>query len=87
MFSSGIKSWPRLALLASGLCCLAATGCSLQTNIGGQTLPSAYYLTDDIQYFPHGPETRLFNQIQALEQYRLEQQAVEDGLVAPPPLP
>ena len=26
-----------------------STGC--QSNIGGQTLPSGYYLDDDVQYF------------------------------------
>ena len=33
------------------------TGC--QSTVGGQTLPSAFYLDDDVQYFPAGPETRL----------------------------
>ena len=28
-------------------------GC--QVDVSGQTLPSAYYLQDDIQYFPAGP--------------------------------
>ena len=26
---------------------------------GGQTLPSPYYLQDDVQYFPHEPEFKL----------------------------
>lgn len=56
----------------------AATGC--QTTVGGQTLPSAYYLLDDVQYFPHGPEFQLSNQVQALERYRLEREALQDGL-------
>ncbi|NOX56628.1 MAG: hypothetical protein GXP27_19725, partial [Planctomycetes bacterium] len=38
---------------------IALTGC--QTSIGGQTLPSAYYLEDDVQYFPTGPEFLLTN--------------------------
>ena len=84
MIVNCIKSWPKLALLASAAFSVAASGCSLQTQVGGQTLPSAYYLTDDIQYFPAGPEFLLPNQVQALEQYRLEQLAVEEGLVAPP---
>ena len=45
----------------------------MQTNMGGQTLPSGYYLRDDVQYFPHGPEEQLPNQKQALKQYRLEE--------------
>ncbi len=65
----------------------AAVGC--QSSVGGQTLPSAYYLSDDVQYFPPGPETRLFNQRQALEQYRLNRDNVRDGvpLDQPPPAP
>jgi hypothetical protein len=46
--------------LLCGLGLLAAagsTGCQVST--GGQTLPSAYYLKDDIQYYPAGPEFKL----------------------------
>ena len=73
-----IKWWPRAALAACGLFALAATGC--QTTIGGQTLPSGYYLQDDVQYFPAGPETPLPNARRIQEQYRLEQQAIDEGL-------
>lgn len=62
--------------------CVAAfsnTGC--QTTVGGQTLPSPYYLTDDIQYFPKGPEFRLTNTVRAMEEYKLEQEKIESGLV------
>jgi hypothetical protein len=69
----------RLWTLLCGLALAAAsTGC-LQTSVGGQTLPSAYYLDDDVQYFPAGPETKLSNQIRALERYKLERQAAIDG--------
>jgi hypothetical protein len=30
---------------------VGVTGC--QSDIGGQTLPSPYYMSDDVQYFPH----------------------------------
>ena len=33
---------------------LFASGC--QVNVGGQTLPSPFYLDDDFQYFAPGPE-------------------------------
>ena len=33
---------------------LIASGC--QVNVGGQTLPSPFYLDDDVQYFAPGPE-------------------------------
>ena len=33
---------------------LISSGC--QVNVGGQTLPSPFYLDDDVQYFAPGPE-------------------------------
>jgi hypothetical protein len=79
------KRWPKLALLAcAAWAAAAASGCTIQTQMGGQTLPSAYYLQDDVQYFPAGPEFLIPNEAAALEQYRLEQQAIEDGLLEPP---
>ena len=56
----------------AGLCALVAvafstTGC--QVDVGGQTLPSAYYLQDDIQYFPAGPEFKLSKEAAALKAY------------------
>ncbi|MCP4782065.1 MAG: hypothetical protein GY903_11085 [Fuerstiella sp.] len=48
------------------------TGC--QTSIGGQTLPSATYLDDDVQYFPAGPEFKLTKQVEATRKYQLEQE-------------
>jgi hypothetical protein len=50
-----------------------------QPDEGGQTLPSAYFLKDDVQFFPPGPESQLNNQIQKLDEYRLEQEAIEEG--------
>jgi len=50
-------SWRR-TLYSLGLCsAVGVTGC--QVDIGGQTLPSAYYQLDDIQYFPPGAEFKL----------------------------
>jgi hypothetical protein len=54
-----------------------STGC-FQSTISGQTLPSAYYLDDDVQYFPMGPEQKLANQIRAMERYKLQQQGLQD---------
>lgn len=45
-----------------------STGC--QSSIGGQTLPSAYYTQDDIQYFPRGPEFKLAREAAALKAAR-----------------
>lgn len=59
------------------LCLLAIpvfTGC--QVDVGGQTLPSPYYLQDDIQYFPAGPEFKLSKEAAALKAH--EEELAED---------
>ena len=45
---------------------LMSVGC--QVDVAGQTLPSPYYLSDDIQYFPAGPEFKLFNEANAMKE-------------------
>ena len=60
----------RFALLALAAGGLATTGC--QVDVGGQTLPSAYYLQDDIQYFPAGPEFKLSKEAAAQKAYKKE---------------
>ena len=55
-------------LLACGMTMLAAlgaTGC--QVDVNGQTLPSGHYLSDDIQYFPSGPEFKLTKEAAAMK--------------------
>jgi hypothetical protein len=56
---------------------LATTGC--QVDVGGQTLPSAYYLQDDIQYFPAGPEFKLSKEAAAQKAYKKELGGSADG--------
>lgn len=68
------------ALLLCGLFATAVTGC--QSTVGGQTLPSGYYLRDDVQFFPAGPKFKLTNELRAHEQYQLDQEAIRDGLGA-----
>jgi hypothetical protein len=46
---------------------LLVTGC--QVDVGGQTLPSAHYQQDDIQYFPPGPEFKLSKEAAAQKAY------------------
>lgn len=53
------------------------TGC--QTTIGGQTLPSPDYLTDDVQYYPAGPEDKLANQKEASRRQAVEKQKLQQG--------
>ena len=57
------------------------TGC--KTTVGGQTLPSAYFLEDDVQYFPAGPEFLLSNTVRAMEQYKLDQEGFDSDFGAP----
>ncbi|OHB68189.1 MAG: hypothetical protein A2V70_11745 [Planctomycetes bacterium RBG_13_63_9] len=61
-----------LVVVAVGL-----TGC--QVDVGGQTLPSAYHLTDDVQYFPPGPEFKLAREAAAMRQ-QVPQQGPQQGL-------
>jgi hypothetical protein len=60
----------RLLAAAVAITGLATTGC--QVDVGGQTLPSAYYLQDDIQYFPAGPEFKLSKEAAAQKAYKDE---------------
>lgn len=53
-----------LAGLTVVVATVSATGC--QSTINGQTLPSPYYLHDDVQYFPAGPEFKLSREAAAL---------------------
>ena len=62
-----------LACLALAALSLSATGCQIVEN--GQTLPSPYYLYDDVQYFPPGPEFPLSNEAAAQKAYRAEEEA------------
>ncbi len=55
-------------LLAGGLA--PSVGC--QVSVAGQTLPSPYYLHDDVQYFPAGPENKLANETAAINKARAE---------------
>jgi hypothetical protein len=64
----------RLRGLCAGLAtvaALAATGC--QHTYNGQTLPSGYYHSDDVQYFRPGPEFKLANEAAAMQTYAEQQ--------------
>jgi hypothetical protein len=45
---------------------LLLTGC--QVEMAGQTLPSPYYLTDDVQYYAPGPEFKLAREAAAIQE-------------------
>ena len=55
-----------LLLGAAIVSCLGTSGC--QVSVGGQTLPSAYYMKDDLQYFPKGPEFPLTQEAMRLRE-------------------
>jgi len=60
-----------LQALFAGLVALGAigtTGC--QVSVGGQTLPSPYYIYDDVQSFPAGPEFKLSREAAAMKAYK-----------------
>lgn len=50
---------------------LGLTGCQVQ--YGGQTLPSPYYLSDDVQYFAPGPEFVLSREAAAIKEAQAEE--------------
>lgn len=60
-----------LALLAT----VGMTGC--QYEVGGQTLPSPYYLGDDVQYYAPGPAFKLQKEAAAQKAYSDEQQQAQ----------
>ena len=66
-----------LSLMLCGATIVGAfslSGC--QVSVGGQTLPSPYFLEDDIQYFPKGPEFKLSREAAALKEARAENSAL-----------
>ncbi len=65
--------WSALALGLGLLLMIGLTGC--QVDVGGQTLPSPYYLQDDVQYFPAGPQFPLSNEAAAMAA-RAEEEAL-----------
>ena len=72
-----------LGLLAGCLLMGSLTGC--QTTVGGQTLPSADFLRDDVQYFPAGPEFLLPNTVRAHEEYKAAQEGEDAKPYNPAP--
>jgi hypothetical protein len=71
--------WLRNSLWAFGLAIvvLSSTGC--QGVYNGQTLPSPWYIADDIQYFPPGPEFKLAREAAAQKAYKADLEAQQVG--------
>jgi hypothetical protein len=55
---------------------LGLTGC--MADYSGQNLPSPYYLSSQIQYFPPGPEFKLSQEAAAQKEYK-ETEAQRQG--------
>jgi len=66
------RPWRRLLAGLGLFFALGLTGC--QVDLGGQTLPSPTYMTDDVQYFAPGPEFKLAREAAALKAAQQEQQ-------------
>lgn len=52
------------------------TGC--QSQIGGQTLPSPHYLTDDVQYFAPTGEMKLQREAAVMQEYQAQRDAASN---------
>ena len=64
----------RFQMLAGALllaACGVSTGC--QIDVAGQTLPSPYHLSDDVQFYAPGPEFKLANEAAALAEARAQE--------------
>ena len=67
------KRWLSLVFWAFGLLAsVSSIGC--QCNVGGQTLPSPYYLSDDVQYYAPSTEFKLSREAAAMKAYKSEQE-------------
>lgn len=69
--TKGSRAW-KFAFLGLALAGGLATSTGCQVSVAGQTLPSPYYLEDDVQYFAAGPENKLANETAALNKARAE---------------
>jgi hypothetical protein len=62
------KAWTALAASLILPAALLATGC--QSDYAGQTLPSPWYLTDDVQYYAPGPGFKLAREAAAMQEQK-----------------
>ncbi|HEX3599379.1 MAG TPA: hypothetical protein VHU84_04515 [Lacipirellulaceae bacterium] len=62
-----VAGW-KLALVLLWPPVMFCTGC--QVEVAGQTLPSPYYLTDDVQYYAPGSEFKLAREAAAMQEQK-----------------
>ena len=65
------RRWMTATMFSLGVAAMCLTGC--QVDVGGQTLPSPYYLDDDVQYFAPGTENKLSRENAAMKAYKADQ--------------
>jgi hypothetical protein len=82
-----LRSFHRWAMLSMAVALASAcTGC--QSDFGGQVLPSPWWFTDDVQYFPPGPEFKLSREAAALAAAKADAATGgQAGAQAPAPAP
>ncbi|MBL9090019.1 MAG: hypothetical protein JNL96_02265 [Planctomycetaceae bacterium] len=74
------------AVAALGLLALSGlTGC--QVDVSGQTLPSPYWLSDDVQYFPAGTEFKLSREAAAMQAEAAAAATASGPMGGPAPVP
>ena len=73
MKSNHSKGWMH-AMLCGFVLAAAVTTTGCQSSLSGQTLPSPYYIHDDVQYFPPGPEFKLTEEAAMMKAYNAESQ-------------
>ena len=73
MKSNGSRAFSLCGAVVLAASTMLSTGC--QIDVAGQTLPSPYYMQDDIHYAPAGPEFKLSNEAAAMKAYEAEQAA------------
>jgi hypothetical protein len=69
--------WMRNSLGGIGLALVALSSTGCQGVYNGQTLPSPWYIHDDIQYFPPGPEFKLSREAAAMKAYKADLDATQ----------
>jgi hypothetical protein len=80
------RTWTStLGILSIGAVALSG-GIGCQTDINGQTLPSANYLSDDVQYFAPGLEFKLTHEAAALRAARVAAETPAPAPVVQPGL-
>jgi len=74
MKSNSSRGWMH-TLLCGVVLAAAVTTTGCQVSMNGQTLPSPYYIHDDVQYFPPGPEFKLTEEATQMKAYNADRQA------------